>query len=1073
MDYRRLQHSYPPRPSPLGTSEPRVDRHSVAPESHGRRPESDKPRAYPSANSTPSPSQIYHSTATRGSLAALRGDTLGAYIPSRQGQAHRRHGSLEFRNHTQTHRRNNSQPHTVRNHEVGLLNASVMNHTPHDTARRTSQGSSGSPGLTGEHRPRPEKPVQPSVSRYISSLKSITQARTRTIGPSHLWYSSNAASLTSTLLFFASPICPVQPHTWGPMMSRDVPSSQAHRPGSSMSISAMLGSEPERSAREPVRESGPFFSRPSASSIFGNAPPSSSSAAMSPPTAPARPSPLDNSLFRRSQTPEKPYSRPQGARTYRSGSGGGSSLLGAEQSVFGGLTRSSLSQYPEKPHSTHPSPRISTADTPYTEPRRMSLNGPIARPSSQPPQVDASTRPPGYSPISQPGGVTAERAFESGPRSASGSYATADPQQHGRFGNIFGERRSEETAQRDRERAPTHAPEAKPSQSGPFRYGSHYGEREPLDRHQGGSSWDHGRSHPPSPENKRYHAPDHGSTFGFGAIQSYTKSLGSQPGGNRQPAGSLQSQNNQPTPPPQDPYSRQQSQLPRLGTTPSITASTVAASTSLATLADEGRRKGSEELLHHRNLLAVGADGKRGGRASPLPQAVQGAQAPFIGPSGETAIKNELGRVFSGIGSGVGGVGATTGGSGQSTPLGSSPFKRDSLTGRSMNGEPMDEAARIARPSSASGRRSRKTRDEEQMEIEANDPRGLLSARNARRSRHAHHHHHHHHHHRHKADEEAATLSSLHRPTNFHRTSPADPAGHHHHHHHHHHPPRQATIPAASPIREPRITVTIEPIVSSVSHLPRHHLGSTLYTPRVGAPTAKSSVESSKFGYTTTPQPLPRFEQRENCTFTVRVPRWRINQSHREEICARRAIWGTGVYTDDSDPVAAAIHSGFIRGAWGEDVDESMLDLEIKDTYQHAPPPTDAEGKKPESEAKVPRIPPVPPADKDLHITLLVLPRVNQYDSTLLFGLKSRKWDGRHDGMSFKVHAVDWVDEGVGRGEERGGEARRKRLRTLMQTGRICTGPAMAKMNELRRTGVQVPRSMETQDQAAAVQLVS
>ncbi|CAG8947526.1 unnamed protein product [Penicillium salamii] len=116
MDYRRLQHSYPPRPSPLGTSEPRVDRQFVAPESRGR-PDSEKPRAYPSANSTPSPSQIYQSTATRGSLAALRGDTLGAYIPSRQGQTHRRHGSLESRNHVQTHRRNNSQPQAIRYRE--------------------------------------------------------------------------------------------------------------------------------------------------------------------------------------------------------------------------------------------------------------------------------------------------------------------------------------------------------------------------------------------------------------------------------------------------------------------------------------------------------------------------------------------------------------------------------------------------------------------------------------------------------------------------------------------------------------------------------------------------------------------------------------------------------------------------------------------------------------------------------------------------------------------------------------------------------------------------------------------
>ncbi|CAI7675480.1 unnamed protein product [Penicillium discolor] len=1045
MDYRRLQHSYPPRPSPLGASqEPRDPQFAPFTES---RQETDKPRPYPSpsSNTTPSPSQLYQSTASRTSNTS-RGDTASAYFP-RNGptQAHRRHGSLETRNHEQTHRRNHSQPQAVRYRE-GLLGASVMNHTPsqHETARRTSQGSSGSPGFPGPN----EQSAPPAFGNRQMPPPS----------PPHT-YSSRAQST----------------HTpGGSLMSRDLPGGQAHRPGSSMSISAMLGSDADRAAREPARESAPFFSRPPASSIFGNAPPSSSSAAMSPPTAPARPSPLDNSFFRRSQTPEKPFSKPPGPRTYRSGSGGGSSQ-GGDQSVFGGLTRSSLSQYPEKPHSTHPSPRISTAEPPYTEPRRMSLNGPITRPSSQPPQADAPTRPPGYSPISQPGGA-ADRPFESGPRPASGSYGNHDPQ-HGRFANIFGERRSEDTAQRERDRAPTHGSgsDAKLNQPGSYRYGSHYGERDPLDRHQSSSTWENGRSHPPSPESKRFPAPEHGSGFGFGAIQSYTKSLGSQPGGNRQPQISLQSRNSQPTPPPpHDPYLRHQGQPSRIGSTPVITASTAAASSGLAALADEGRRKGSDELLHHRSLLTVGVDGKRGGRASPLPQAVQGAQAPYIGPAGEPAIKNELGRVFSGIGSGVGGVTAATGGSGPSTPLGTSPFKRDSLTGRSMNGEGVDEASKLARPSSAAGRRSRKSRDEEQMEIEANDARGLLSARNARRSRHSHHHHHHHHHHRHKADEEAATLSSLQRPTFFHRTSPAEPpAAHHHHqhhHHHHHHAPRPATIPAASPIREPRTTVNLEPLLSSVAHLPRHHLGSTLYTPRISSPTAKSSLDSSKFGYTTTPQPLPRFEQRENCTFTVRVPRFRINQSHREEICARRALWGTGVYTDDSDPVAAAIHSGFIRGAWGDDVDESMLDLEIKDTYQHAPPPEATNGDTP---TKGPRLPPIPPTDKDLHITLLVLPRVAQYDSALMFGLKSRKWAGHHDGMSFKVHAVDWVDEGVARGEERSGEARRKRLRTLMQTGRICTGPAMAKMDELRRSGVQVPRPIDGQDQPAAVQPVS
>lgn len=129
-------------------------------------------------------------------------------------------------------------------------------------------------------------------------------------------------------------------------------------------------------------------------------------------------------------------------------------------------------------------------------------------------------------------------------------------------------------------------------------------------------------------------------------------------------------------------------------------------------------------------------------------------------------------------------------------------------------------------------------------------------------------------------------------------------------------------------MKEYSTTVNLEPLLKSVSHLPRYHLGSTLYAPRIEMPSSRAPPESSKFGYNSTPVPIPRFDGKENCTFTIRVPRFRIDSSHREEICARRALWGTGVYTDDSDPVAAAIHSGFIRGEWAEDVDVSMLNLE-------------------------------------------------------------------------------------------------------------------------------------------------
>ncbi|KAI9934944.1 hypothetical protein MW887_000565 [Aspergillus wentii] len=920
----------------------------------------------------------------------------------------------------------------------------------HDQGRRIS-GGSGSPVFPGQH----EQSAPPTLG---------TRQMPPPSPPQH--YPSRGQSGSASHHALSNPF-----------LSREPPSNPAHRPGSSMSISAMLGSDADRPPRD-VGSSSIFSRLPVSSAPFASAPPQTAPGAMSPPTAPARTSSLEYPLFRRSQTPETSFAKSQSARPYRSSSGGV-----PQPPVSAGLSRPPLTSQP-----THPSPQMSTADS-YNEHRRLSFNGPIPRPNSQPQHIDPSARPSVYSPLSRPAPGLAEGSLGVAQQRPP-SYLGLESQ-HSRFGGLYGERQAEEQAhrererERERERIMAHEAEARAAHHQPARYGSHYGEREAgASRHPSASTWEMGRSQPPSPESKRFPAPEPGSGFGFGAIQSYTKSLGSQMGGSRQPSLSMQPRQGQPTPPPSEqPYlSRLQTEQPRIfASTPSAGPSPL-----IHSAPDDQRRKGSDELFHHRNLLAVGAEGKRGGRASPLPQAVQGAQAQIMGPAGETGIKNELGRVFSGIGSGVGGVTAPTAVSGPSTPMTASPFKREGATARSTNSETTTDETKIGRPGSTTGKRSRKSREDEGQldgETGGSDSRLGTSTR-GRRGRHVHHHHHHsHHHHRHKADEEAAhrSLPSM---NPFHRTStPAEAAApgtaghHHHHHHHHHHAPRPAMHIAASPMREPRTVVNIEPVLSNVAHLPRHHLGSTLYAPRIGVPTSKATLESAKFGYTTTPLPLPRFEGRENCTFTIRVPRFRIDTSHREEICARRALWGTGIYTDDSDPVAAAIHSGFIRGAWGEDVDETMLDLEIRDTYQHAPKSADEMSADSEATAgERPRVPPATPSDKDLHITLQILPKLEQYESSVIFGLKSRPWDGMHDGMSFRVLRVEWVEEGVGRGEERNGEARRKRLRNLMQTGRICTGPGVVKLEQLRKGVIEVPRrkiGMDNQERSAPVQTVS
>jgi hypothetical protein len=216
-------------------------------------------------------------------------------------------------------------------------------------------------------------------------------------------------------------------------------------------------------------------------------------------------------------------------------------------------------------------------------------------------------------------------------------------------------------------------------------------------------------------------------------------------------------------------------------------------------------------------------------------------------------------------------------------------------------------------------------------------------------------------------------------------------------------------------------------VLDSVSHLPRNHLGHEYYEADL-KPT--SSVKRGRRGFASTPHPLPRFEGMENCTFTVRIPRIYLEGEARREITYRRAVWGTDVYTDDSDIIAACIHQGWFRGEWDEDIDTSLLGLELEDVPPE--PYTDVLTNPPASgPMKV-------PAGKECHVTVLVLPALEKYSSVTRFGLKSREWGGErkrgfvgHDGLSFSILKVEWV-AGVDAGERGRGMRRRKLLEDEM-----------------------------------------
>lgn len=65
---------------------------------------------------------------------------------------------------------------------------------------------------------------------------------------------------------------------------------------------------------------------------------------------------------------------------------------------------------------------------------------------------------------------------------------------------------------------------------------------------------------------------------------------------------------------------------------------------------------------------------------------------------------------------------------------------------------------------------------------------------------------------------------------------------------------------------------------------------------------------------------------------------------------------------------------------------------------------------------------------KDMHITLVILPALQSYASKVVHGVKSRAWGADHDGLSFKIEKIAFLNEGDGAGEEKSAAARKKRI---------------------------------------------
>lgn len=707
-----------------------------------------------------------------------------------------------------------------------------------------------------------------------------------------------------------------------------------------MSISSMLGSEPEKHQQEPYyhqRTSSQGLRQPSAAG-----PPTSFGTIMSPPSYPPKPSIPEYSYKPRSVTPERIGDYTQ--NRFRSSSG---SMMQRPSPFSEPSSAIDRQQPPRFPETLPPAPQ---QDEAAERARRTSISGILQRPESAPQRPllnGSSTQPPNLSrpeisalPPSNGEPLPAPNPSLTRPAPLGGSYDTKPPP--------FSTK-------------PANTP------VNPFK------DTRPFEKRESQSL---------SPELRR--PQPNGAERSFGSIlndgplsqgmarQDSQQSQGSAFGGRYGPRAF-------------SPFA------------PSIASQTMSV-TSMPN--DEPGRKNSDELSH-RAILGLANESRRG-RYSPVPQAVQGAQAQT--PVPESGVKTEQGRVFAGLGGlGAGGPGPT------STPggLSSSPFK----DGAARLSE--ENLRKMSRSTSGMGKRARKFEDELRAESDIGDGK-----KGRKRSKYAH---------SYKIDLE----DSVHRATPLsnnvqNRGSATNVTSQPAQLSHHHHLPRQNE---QRPLFRPKKTIRISSIVNAAKRMPRRHLGNFKYDPIVSNPDS-SKPGADRFDISVRPNAIPSFDGPDhvNCTYSVRVPKMWLQERERRMICRESFIWGSGIYTDDSDIMAAAMHSGFIQGVPPEGVDRSLLDKIVQE-----------QNTKIEGLVDIPDKPLVPEANKDAIITCLVLPSLEQYAGSARYGLKSREWPdekkgSEHDGVSFAIQKVEFVSGGVeARRMGRTGKERRERLKKELE----------------------------------------
>lgn len=190
------------------------------------------------------------------------------------------------------------------------------------------------------------------------------------------------------------------------------------------------------------------------------------------------------------------------------------------------------------------------------------------------------------------------------------------------------------------------------------------------------------------------------------------------------------------------------------------------------------------------------------------------------------------------------------------------------------------------------------------------------------------------------------------------------------------------------------VVVNSSDVLEAAKMFPRRQLGTVVYTPQVNDHVL-----------------LPRMDGNENSLIQVRIARRFLDKTNNFAVSKRR-LWGTEVYTDDSDVVAALYHGGYLADQ--DDNEDNSKTLASNGNSANGKTAAAGNNKKRGANSTAPKDEEEEDHSKDgdCIATILILPRLVKYRGSYRNGINSRSWLTRHDGVSFKIQKVDYISRG-------------------------------------------------------------